>query len=182
MAAFYHPQLTLPTGPMTHPAQTYIQALQLQAHPEGGFFRETYRSKDVTDLGSADNTQVNRRHVSTGIYFLMEQGNFSAFHKIRSDEMWHFYAGQALEVFELSDTGELTCTRLGPDIFKGEVLQYVVGANTWFASRVAEGGAFSLVGCTVAPGFDFRDFCLADRQCLATAFPRHRQLILALTR
>ena len=165
--------------PMTHTAQTYIQTLQLQAHPEGGFYRETYRSKLMTDAVGPEN---DRRHVSTGIYFLIEHGNFSAFHKIKSDEMWHFYAGQALEIFELSETGQRSCTRLGPDTMSGEALQHVVVANTWFASRVADGGTFSLVGCTVAPGFDFRDFYLADRQSLTAKFPHHRQLILELTR
>jgi predicted cupin superfamily sugar epimerase len=96
--------------------------------------------------------------------------------------MWHFYAGDALEVFELLDTGKLICTRIGPDIMNGEVFQYVVKANTWFASRVAAGGEFSLVGCTVAPGFYFADSSLADRTELMQRFPEHQQLIASLTR
>jgi predicted cupin superfamily sugar epimerase len=167
---------------MTPSAQTYIDALQLQAHPEGGFFRETYRSVEVVVvLISGDGTGV-RRNVATGIYFLLEKGNFSAFHKIKSDEMWHFYAGHALEILELKATGELLCTRLGPDIFRGEVHQHVVPADTWFASRVAEGSSFSLVGCTVAPGFDFADFCLADRETLSASYPQHGRVIVELTR
>lgn len=168
--------------PMTPTAQTYIKALQMQAHPEGGFFRETYRSDHMMDVtGAGDGTAV-RRSASTGIYFLLEKGNFSAFHQIKSDEMWHFYAGQALEVLELKTTGELLCTRLGPDILQGDVHQYVVRANTWFASRVAAGSAFSLVGCTVAPGFDFDDFYLAERDALLASFPQHSQIIAELTR
>ncbi len=167
---------------MTATASTYIQALQLLPHPEGGFYRETYRSQQTLDVPQAGDGALVARNASTGIYFLLEQGNFSAFHKIRSDEMWHFYAGAALEVLELADNGELRSTRLGPDLRQGEVFQHVVPAHTWFASRVAAGGAFSLVGCTVAPGFDFADFSMADRAALVAEFPQHRQTITELTR
>lgn len=167
---------------MTPSAQTYIDALQMQAHPEGGFFKETYRCHDLMEVTQGGVGTSVQRSVSTGIYFLLEKNNFSAFHKIQSDEMWHFYAGQALEVLELKERGELGCTRLGSDILGGEVHQHVVRANTWFASRVAAGGSFSLVGCTVAPGFDFSDFCLADRAMLLAEFPQHSQTIAELTR
>lgn len=166
---------------MTATAQSYIQALQLQPHPEGGFFSESYRSAQTMAL-SAPGGGTQQRNVCTAIYFLLEAGNFSAFHRIQSDEIWHFYAGQALEVLELLPDGQLCCTRLGSDILRGEIPQYVVPANTWFASRVAEGGTFSLVGCTVAPGFDFADFRLARRQELLEIFPQHRQVITELTR
>ena len=167
---------------MTTTAQTYVQALQLLPHPEGGFYKETYRSQQCLTVARPGDGALAARNASTGIYFLLEQGNFSAFHKILSDEMWHFYAGQALEVLALADDGELCCTRLGPDIGRGEVFQHVVPANTWFASRVVAGGHFALVGCTVAPGFDFADFCLADRAALLAEFPQHRQTITELTR
>jgi len=167
---------------MTPGAQTYVQALQMQAHPEGGFYRESYRSAQLMDVTQVEEGVEVRRNVSTGIYFLLEHGNFSAFHKIRSDEMWHFYAGQALEVLEINPAGNLRCTRLGPDVLQGEVFQHVVPAHTWFASRVASGGTFSLMGCTVAPGFDFADFCLAERAALVAVFPQHQQIIHALTR
>jgi len=167
---------------MTATAQTYINTLGLQAHPEGGFFRETYRSGQTMAVVVADAGTVVRRNVCTGIYFLLEQGNFSAFHRIKSDEMWHFYAGQALEVLELTTSGELRCTRLGPDILQGDVPHCVVPADTWFAARVAAAGAFALVGCTVAPGFDFADFCLAQREALSASFPQHSRLIAELTR
>ena len=163
-------------------AQTYIDTLQMDAHPEGGFFKETYRSRHLINVTQGSGSTPVQRSVSTGIYFLLEKNNFSAFHKIQSDEMWHFYAGQALEVLELNEHGELSCTRLGSDILGGEVHQHVVPANTWFASRVAAGGSFSLVGCTVAPGFDFADFCLADRALLVAAFPQHCKTIAELTR
>jgi uncharacterized protein len=167
---------------MSLSAQTYIQALQMQEHPEGGFFKESYRSTHLIDVSGASDTAPVRRSVCTVIYFLLEKDNFSAFHRIKSDEMWHFYAGQALEVLELRAKGELIRTLLGPDILRGHVHQYVVHADTWFASRVVDGGVFALVGCTVAPGFDFADFCLAEREALLASYPRHRDIIQALTR
>jgi predicted cupin superfamily sugar epimerase len=171
---------------MNPSAQAYIEALQLSPHPEGGFYKETYRSEctvqpqPATSLNSSQLAPV--RSASTGIYFLLERGNFSAFHRIASDEMWHFYAGDALEVLELLETGELVTTHLGPDLAQGETFQHVVKANTWFASRVAPGGAYALVGCTVAPGFDFSDFQLADRVHLSSQFPKHTEVIAVLTR
>ena len=167
---------------MTTTAQTYVDALQMLPHPEGGFYKESYRSPQrMTVARPADGAPV-QRNASTGIYFLLERGNFSAFHKIRSDEMWHFYAGQALEVLEITADGDLRCTRLGPMLWQGEVFQHVVRGDTWFAARVAAGGDFALVGCTVAPGFDFADFELADRAALLAAFPQHQQTITELTR
>lgn len=163
-------------------AQTCIDHLALLPHPEGGYYRETYRSAATMAVpGSTPDTPA-QRNVCTGIYFLLEAGNFSAFHRIQSDEMWHFYAGQALEVLEIDDAGTLIRTRLGPDFMNGDVPQYVVPAGRWFSSRVMPGGTFSLVGCTVAPGFDFADFELADRQWLANKFPCHKNLVLELTR
>lgn len=171
---------------MTKDARFYIDTLQLLPHPEGGYYRETYRSTSQVTLqpGAGPDARQDAaiRSSSTGIYFLLEKGNFSAFHRIASDEMWHFYAGQALEVLELHPSGELIRTRLGADMLHGEVHQHVVRANTWFASRVCAGGSFALVGCTVAPGFDFDDFCLADRAALTQQFPGHEPVIAELTR
>lgn len=163
-------------------AQTCIDHLALLPHPEGGYYRETYRSATTMAVpGSAPDTPA-QRNVCTGIYFLLEAGNFSAFHQIQSDEMWHFYAGQALEVLELDEAGMLTRTRLGPDLLNGDLPQHVVPARRWFASRVVPGGAFALVGCTVAPGFDFADIALAQRHTLSARYPQHAALIAALTR
>ncbi|MBY0466335.1 MAG: cupin domain-containing protein [Burkholderiales bacterium] len=167
--------------PMTS-AQTCIEQLALQPHPEGGYYRETYRSAHTLPVLQPADATPALRNVCTGIYFLLEAGNFSAFHQIASDEMWHFYAGQAIEVLQIDTVGTLTCTRLGPDLLNGDVPQHVVPARTWFASRVAQGGAFALVGCTVAPGFDFADFELAKRHALCNQYPQHRALIAGLTR
>jgi len=149
----------------------YIKTLSLLPHPEGGYYKETYRSD-----GTLNNVQ-GKRNYCTAIYFLLETGNFSAFHKIKSDELWHFYAGDVLEIIEITTKGELKITELSPNNF-----QYCVPANHWFGSRVKMGGQFSLVGCTVAPGFDFADFEMAERSVLQNQFPDHQHLIIQLTR
>ena len=120
--------------------------------------------------------------MATGIYFLIEKENFSALHKIKSDETWHFYYGDALEVVEINENGIIKITHIGSDLLEGETFQYTVKANTWFGSRVKKGGNMSLVGCTVYPGFDFNDFKLATREDLIQSFPEHSAIITELTR
>ena len=122
------------------------------------------------------------RNYSTAIYFLLEQGDFSAFHRIKSDECWHFYAGETLLVHVIDLKGEYRCICLGKHIHEGEVYQAVVPAGAWFASEPAPGSTFTLVGCTVSPGFDFADFEMANALTLAGQFPRHRALIQRLCR
>jgi len=163
-------------------AQELIKQLELQAHPEGGFYKETYRSQHELPQTSLPEKFSGDRAVSTAIYFLIEEGDFSALHKIKSDELWHFYAGDALEVIEIDAEGNLKTTHVGNKPEKGQVFQYTVKADTWFGSRVLSGGTFSLVGCTVAPGFDFRDFEMAERSSLIKQFPQHKTLIEELTR
>lgn len=161
---------------MQKSAQYWIDHLQLEPHPEGGFFKETYRSNLDTRFHGFD----SKRNVSTGIYFLLTEGNFSAFHRIKSDEMWHFYAGDSVSVFVIQSDGKLEEIKLGIDLEKGEVPQAVVPANAWFASRV--NGSYGLVGCTVAPGFDFQDFEMAQRQGLINSYPSHQEIITEMTR
>jgi predicted cupin superfamily sugar epimerase len=158
-------------------ASYLVEKYQLTKHPEGGYYKETYKSELSIPGSALPNNFGGDRVCSTAIYFLLEQGHFSAFHKIKSDECWHFYAGQTLEVFVLNNDGILAIIRLGNDIENGEVFQYVVPANCWFASRPAANASFSFVGCTVAPGFDFRDFELATKQDLLLKFPQHEKMI-----
>lgn len=162
--------------------ETLVKQLELLPHPEGGFYKETYRSSLTLSRECLPPGFEGERNIATGIYFLIEKGNFSALHKIKSDETWHFYAGDALEVIEISEKGIATITPIGPGILNGETFQYTVKANTWFGSRVRAGGKFSLVGCTVYPGFDFSDFEMAGRQELIRRFPQHQSLITELTR
>jgi len=168
-------------------AEEIIAALGLQPHPEGGFYRETYRSSMSVRVDARE------RSASTAIYYLLESGNFSAWHRIASDELWHFYAGSPLNIYVLNDSG-LTTHRLGnPQNDASCSFQAVVHAGHWFAAQLAfdadpssqgrQGGMpaepnpYALVGCTVAPGFEFTEFELADSQALARQHPRHAELI-----
>jgi uncharacterized protein len=152
--------------------------LQMLPHPEGGYYRETYRAQEQAMFENME----GKRNLATAIYFLIEKNNFSALHKIKSDETWHFYDGDALEVIEITEEGEVIKTAIGRNLQQGEVYQYTVKAGRWFGSRVKEDGSYSLVGCTVAPGFDFRDFELAKQQTLCRQYPQHEELIQEMTR
>jgi predicted cupin superfamily sugar epimerase len=154
-------------------AQYWINRLNLQPHPEGGYYVETYRAEGKI-------AGLNRSY-STGIYFLLLQDKFSAFHRICFDEMWHFYAGSAIEILILKENGELQIQKLGNDPEQGEKFQFVVPGGNWFASRMVDNSTFGLVGCTVAPGFDFQDFEMAKRSELIRRFPHYSTLITELT-
>ncbi len=227
-------------------AKYWIEKLRLERHPEGGYFRQTYKSAlrivpepprsqpPEENAGRVGQTQTRveqpsrvgeskiptlaaktaarvghparrvgqsglsgfsgPRAASTAIYFLLGGEDFSAFHRLRSDEMWHFYAGSALVVHVIDAAGEYSSVLLGNDPERGEVFQAVVKAGCWFASEVARDShvsqkrrdmghpTYALVGCTVAPGFEFEDFELAKREELVRQFPKHRKLIEKLTR
>jgi hypothetical protein len=162
-------------------AQFFIDQLQLLKHPEGGWYKETYRATgEIPDSALAE--YDGPRNFSTGIYFLLTKDNFSAFHRIKSDEMWHFYAGDGLIVHEIQTDGAYIEHHLGLRLEDVEEPQLVVKANSWFASEVKGDGNWCLVGCTVAPGFDFRDFELVNFSTLSMAYPEHTALIRRLTR
>lgn len=159
-----------------------IQQYALQPHPEGGWYKETYKSSEYNSATSLPERFGGSRAFSTAIYFLLEQENFSAFHRIKSDECWHFYAGGSLLVYVIQQDGRLDIIQLGNDIEKEQVFQYVVPANCWFAGKPAPGSAYCFVGCTVAPGFDFADFELADASILSGLYPEHESMIRQLCR
>lgn len=155
-----------------------IRRFDLKPHPEGGFFRETYRATArVSREGEVEET----RSASTAIYYLLSDGAHSAWHRIKSDEVWHFYAGDPLDVYVLDESGALTVLRLGnPLTHPDTVFQAVVPAGLWFAAQCRDQAAFSLVGCTVAPGFEFAEFELADVATLQTRYPAQREIIARL--
>ena len=163
---------------MSNLAKYWINHLQLNPHPEGGFYKETYRSEHETGFDGFD----GRRNLSTGIYFMLTQGNFSAFHRIKSDEMWHFYDGSSILIHVINDLGSLEVIKLGTNVENGEQPQAVVKAGCWFASCLEPDGKFALAGCTVAPGFDFQDFEMANRDELLKSYPKHKTIITQLTR
>jgi predicted cupin superfamily sugar epimerase len=162
--------------------QKIITKLNLLPHPEGGFYKETYRSKGEFSVGSLNEKFSGNRSYCTGIYFLLTKNNFSAFHKIKQDEMWHFYDGDALTVHMIDKDGVYHKQLIGNKFHENQVPQFVVPRGAWFASSVEEDGEYSLVGCTVSPGFDFDDFELADRASLINEHPIHKKIITKLTR
>lgn len=166
-------------------ADYYIKYLDLQPHPEGGFYKETYRADEVIpaeNLPKRFGNPPENRSYSTAIYYLLQQGDFSGFHRIKSDECWHFYAGQTLLIHVLEATSKYYVKKLGTDLAAGEVFQFVVPAGAWFASEPALTSDFALVGCTVAPGFDFADFEMAERENLLADFTQHSEIIARLCR
>lgn len=163
-------------------ASYWIRQLNMQQHPEGGWFAESYRSDESLDRSALPPRYGGQRTLSTAIYFLLEGHSFSAFHRIASDEGWHFYAGAPLSLWQIAPDGLLSELRLGPDPEQGQVFQAYVPAGNWFAARPADPAGYTLVGCTVAPGFDFADFELAGREALSRQYPQHSDLIARLTR
>ena len=154
----------------------------LQPHPEGGYYKETYRSPGTITQEALPKAFVGARNYCTAIYFLLQQGNFSSFHRINSDECWHFYEGGTLIVYVINTRGTLEIIKLGAHHQQGETYQAVVPAGCWFAAQPAASTDYALVGCTVAPGFDFADFELAKADELIHQYPQHTALIQALTR
>ena len=159
-----------------------IQQYNLQPHPEGGWYRQTYKSDEQITAEALPQRFGAKRAFSTAIYFLLEQGNFSAFHRIKSDECWHFYSGDPLLVYIIQQNGDLRIVSLGNDFEKGQSFQYVVPANCWFASRPVPESKFCFVGCTVSPGFEFEDLELAKATELSAIYPEHKQIIEQLCR
>ena len=163
--------------------QALINHYNLLPHPEGGFYRQTYVAEDSIPSVALPERFDGNRPFSTAIYFLLPHGSFSAFHRIKSDEVWHFYEGCALNIHVIHPNGDYACLKLGRNMNNGESYQLVVPANAWFASEpVGDAGSFALVGCTVAPGFDFADFELADAEKLVEQYPNQAQLIRRLSR
>lgn len=162
--------------------QLLIDKLGLLPHPEGGYFKETYRSSSKISQECLGNDFEGSRNYATGIYYLLESGDYSAFHKIKQDEMWHFYQGDAIELVTINKDGVLNVIYIGSDIANNEQLQYVVSKNVWFAARVRKEHTYALAGCTVSPGFDFRDFELGSYDQLIKLFPQHEAYIKQFTR
>ncbi|MGB0890768.1 MAG: cupin domain-containing protein [Flavobacteriaceae bacterium] len=162
-------------------AKDLINQFDLTEHPEGGFYKETYRSKSEISNENLTPNFVGDRNISTCIYFLLTSEKFSAFHKINQDEIWHFYKGSTLKLHMISPTGEYSFILIGNDLVNNEQPQFVVPATYWFAAEVIQENSYTFTGCTVAPGFDFRDFVLPERKELIKLFPHHKEIITKLT-
>jgi predicted cupin superfamily sugar epimerase len=162
-------------------AMDWIRRLGLAPHPEGGCFREIYRSAEIIPLQGLPERFAGPRSFSTSIYFLLEGKECSRFHRLKADEIWHFYTGSPLTIHLISPEGGYGTLALGPDIEKGEHFQAILPAGHWFGASVDHVESFALIGCTLAPGFDFQDFEIAQRVSLTRAFPQHEEIIRRLT-
>lgn len=162
-------------------ADDYITMLGMTQHVEGGAFKEHYRASLVLPQSALSDTHKGDRNASTAIYFLLRHGEFSAFHLLASDEVLHFYDGEPLHVYEIDAAGAMRVHTLGRDLARGQQFALVIPGGSWFALRCEVPGGFSLIGCTVAPGFDFEDFTLDDRAVLLERFPQHAQMIHEMT-
>lgn len=158
-----------------------ISQLELKPHPEGGYFKETYRSEGEINQENLDGNYNGNRNYATCIYFLLTSDTFSAFHKINQDEIWHFYDGSPIKIHMISEIGAYSNVIVGNNLKNGERPQFVVSGGYWFAAQVINNDNFTLVGCTVSPGFDFRDFELPSRKTLISKFPQYETLITRLT-
>jgi predicted cupin superfamily sugar epimerase len=158
-------------GQLNKEIEQLIEQLDLKPHPEGGYYKETYRS--------IENTNGNRS-LMTSIYFLLTSDNVSHFHKIKSDEHWFYHAGDSLTVHLLNENGHEEL-KLGPNFENGEAFHHIVPKNTIFGSSIEKENGFSLVSCVVAPGFDFEDFELLNSTELLRHFPDEKEIITKLT-
>ena len=163
-------------------ADYWINHLALEIHPEGGAYSRVYTSSLTISKTALPENFHHSRPACTHIYYLLRQNEFSAFHKIQSDELWHFYDGDTLIIYEINTDGSLTKHLLGKKIEAGESPFCVIKAGNWFASSLKAGGLFSLVGCTVSPGFDFAEFELAETNELISKYPQYKNLITDLTK
>jgi predicted cupin superfamily sugar epimerase len=168
--------------PDSHAARDeLIRRFDLKPHPEGGFFNETYRSAARVSRDDGHDGLAQTRSASTAIYYLLCDGAHSAWHRIRSDEVWHFYAGEPLNVHVIDASGALLTHKLGNTLTHPDaVFQAVVPAGLWFAAECAGPATFALVGCTVAPGFEFSEFEIADVDALKAEHPQHAEAIARL--
>ena len=157
-------------------AQYWIERLELVRHMEGGFYRQIYASKKQCQ-------EHGNRNLATCIFYLLDGNDFSAFHKINGDEIWHFLIGSSLTIYIFNEKdSKLKIVKLGKDLDKGENLQVIINEGNWFAAEVNDKSAFTLVGCTVIPGFEFKNFKLAEKKSLLLKFPSYKRIIEKLAK
>ena len=154
-----------------------IKLYDLQPHPEGGYFKETYRSLGCIPASVLPAQYKSQRHYSTAIYFLLPETFKSTWHRLRSDEIWHFYLGGPLTLLQIAPGGATEKIVMGRDIKVGQKLQQAMPAGFWFGAYPNLGSDYSFVGCTVAPGFDFTDFETASCADLVKKFPKNKKFI-----
>ncbi|OPZ96058.1 MAG: hypothetical protein BWY70_01849 [Bacteroidetes bacterium ADurb.Bin408] len=162
---------------MNTTAQKIIEHLNLAKHPEGGWYREIYRSAYMIPANGLPHYYGDARYVSTSIYYLLTGNEFSAFHRLKSDEIWHFYLGSPLQIHLIGENKTYTSVIMGNKLENNEHLQWVIQRNTWFAAGLMQPESYALIGCTVAPGFHFSDFELGKKDVLKKLFPAYKDII-----
>lgn len=164
-------------------AERIIKLYNMKPHPEeGGYYVETYRAKEGIKKDSLPERYTGDRDHSTAILYLLTPDTKSYLHRLKSDEIWHFYLGDPVQMILIHPDGTIKVLFLGQDLKAGQFVQAVVPAGFWFGCYLLEGGEFALMGATVAPGFEFSDFELGDRKELIEWFPRYKDYIEKLTR
>ncbi|UKS24950.1 cupin domain-containing protein [Paenibacillus sp. HWE-109] len=158
----------------------WISKLELIAHPEGGYYKRSYQAEETVTDKELSVQFDGQRLLYTSIYFLLQSHDVSHFHRLKSDELWYFHAGSPLTIHVIHENGSYEEVKLGMNLDKGESLQYLVPKNSIFGSSVMEKDTFSLVGCMVAPGFDFQDFELFTQDELLAQYPQHQEIIKRL--
>lgn len=158
----------------------FIKNLNMIPHPEGGFYKEVYKSEESITAKELKVDFEGSRMLWTSIYFLLRQGEVSNFHRLKSDEMWYYHSGSSLTIYMISPDGELITEQLGLNIKEGEKPQVLVPKDYIFGSAMNNNG-YALVGCMVSPGFEFRDFELLKRNVLLEKYPQYREIIMQLT-
>ena len=160
----------------------WIEKLDLQPHPEGGYFKETFVSKDIIATEGLDRNYSGPRKAYTLIYYLLRSGQVSKFHRLKSDEIWVYHVGSALTIHVIQPDGNYVEKMLGPDIENGESFQHVVTSGCWFGASIDADGSYALVSCFVSPGFDFDDFEMGERDELIQNYPGLSNVIGKLMR
>lgn len=169
-------------GNNMHPnAELYIKTLNMQKHIEGGYFVETFRSHYTVSDKDLSGNFYGRRQLMTSIYFLLEGKDVSKLHKVKGDEIWFFHDGSSVIIELIDKNGEIATRIMGKDVSRGELPQVIIPSDTWFTAKISEDNSYVLLGCTVAPGFEFDDFELADPSKIITDFPHLKQFILQST-
>jgi predicted cupin superfamily sugar epimerase len=165
-------------------AEDVKKLLGLRPHPrEGGWYVRTYEANEwVSAEVFEDRRYAGERRTGTAIYYLLEPGTFSEMHRLKSDEVFHFYAGDAVEMLQLKEGGTGTVVVIGNDLLRGQRPQVVVSRGVWQGTRLVEGGRWALLGCTVSPGFEFEDYESGVRERLCVEWPEFVGEITALTR
>lgn len=163
-------------------ADQIIERLQLVPHPcEGGHFRQTYRSRLTIPASALPNAYAGERRASTAIYYMLTPGTFSEMHRLTTDEVFHFYLGDPVEMLQLHPDGRGEVIRIGNDLAAGQLPQVLAPGDVWQGSRMVPGGRFALLGTTVAPGFEYADYTSGRRDELTAAYPEFAELIAELT-